>query len=102
MWEDILKRNTKIDEIFIKKYEDNEPNYFEKNCLSLITEIAEFLNETKCFKYWSIKNPDKDKLKEEYADALIMTLLNITEEEIKDACYKKQEIVEKRLSDDNY
>lgn len=30
MWEDILKRNTKIDEIFIKKYEDNEPNYFEK------------------------------------------------------------------------
>ena len=74
MWEDILKRNTKIDEIFIKKYEDNEPNYFEKNCLSLITEIAEFLNETKCFKYWSIKNPDKDKLKEEYADALIMTL----------------------------
>ena len=22
MWEDILKRNTKIDEIFIKKYED--------------------------------------------------------------------------------
>ena len=158
MWEDILKRNTKIDEIFIKKYEDNEPNYFEKNCLSLITEIAEFLNETKCFKYWSIKNPDKDKLKEEYADALIMTLsmfnylninlelvehsktsnileifnelfkdasnimnknilsvkkvfsnliyistlLNITEEVIKDACYKKQEIVEKRLSDDNY
>lgn len=158
MWEDILKRNTKIDEIFIKKYEDNEPNYFEKNCLSLITEIAEFLNETKCFKYWSIKNPDKDKLKEEYADALIMTLsmfnylninlelvehsktsnileifnelfkdasnimnkdtlsvkkvfsnliyistlLNITEEEIKYACYKKQEIVEKRLSDDNY
>lgn len=158
MWEDILKRNTKIDEIFIKKYEDNEPNYFEKNCLSLITEIAEFLNETKCFKYWSIKNPDKDKLKEEYADALIMTLsmfnylninlelvehsktsnileifnelfkdasnimnkdtlsvkkvfsnliyistlLNIPEEEIKDACYKKQEIVEKRLSDDNY
>ena len=158
MWEDILKRNTKIDEIFIKKYEDNEPNYFEKNCLSLITEIAEFLNETKCFKYWSIKNPDKDKLKEEYADALIMTLsmfnylninlelvehsktsnileifnelfkdasnimnkdtlsvkkvfsnliyistlLNITEEEIKDACYKIQKIVEKRLSDDNY
>lgn len=158
MWEDILKRNTKIDEIFIKKYEDNEPNYFEKNCLSLITEIAEFLNETKCFKYWSIKNPDKDKLKEEYADALIMTLsmfnylninlelvehsktsnileifnelfkdasnimnkdtlsvkkvfsnliyistlLNITEEEIKDVCYKKQKIVEKRLSDDNY
>ena len=146
MWEDILKRNTKIDEIFIKKYEDNEPNYFEKNCLSLITEIAEFLNETKCFKYWSIKNPDKDKLKEEYADALIMTLsmfnylninlelvehsktsnileifnelfkdasnimnkdtlsvkkvfsnliyistlLNITEEEIKDACYKNK------------
>ena len=44
MWEDILKRNTKIDEIFIKKYEDNEPNYFEKNCLSLITEIAELLN----------------------------------------------------------
>lgn len=32
----------------------------------------------------------------------ISTLLNITEEEIKDACYKKQEIVEKRLSDDNY
>ena len=123
MWEDILKRNTKIDEIFIKKYEDNEPNYFEKNCLSLISEIAEFLNETKCFKYWSIKNPDKDKLKEEYADALIMTLsmfnylninlelvehsktsniLEIFNELFKDACYKKQEIVEKRLSDDNY
>ncbi len=33
MWEDILKRNTKIDEIFIKKYEDNDQITSKKTVL---------------------------------------------------------------------
>ena len=40
--------------------------------LELIVEICEFANESKCFKYWTIKKPDRSLLLEEYADCLSM------------------------------
>ena len=39
--------------------------------LSLLVEMGEFCNETRCFKYWSNKGPSpKDVCLEEFADAL--------------------------------
>ena len=81
-------------------------NYLDIN-LELVehsktSNILEIFNEL--FKDASnIMNKDTLSVKKVFSNLIyISTLLNITEEEIKDACYKKQEIVEKRLSDDNY
>lgn len=54
-WENYYQKNKKLDEEFNSKYQENEPEFYEKNCIELLVEIGEFINETKCFKYWSIK-----------------------------------------------
>lgn len=73
MWKDIYKENKRLDVIFMSKYK-NEKMYYEKNCIELIVELSEFANETKCFKYWSVKSMDKEKALEEYADVITMSL----------------------------
>ena len=70
----IYQRNKELDHIFMKKYEEKEPLYFEKNCIEFLVEFGEFVNETKCFKYWSIKKPKMDDVYEELADCITMTL----------------------------
>lgn len=155
-WNKIFKINKSLDCIFMSKY-GSDANYYEKNAIELTVEIAELANETKCFKYWSNKSCDKEKVLEEYADAITMTLsfytifdyeleymnhydtdnilelfnvllkdstyifdknnkeliknifsnllylgklLEFSDEEIYDACYKKMKIVEERLNSD--
>lgn len=71
-WENYYQKNKKLDEEFNSKYQENEPEFYEKNCIELLIEIGEFINETKCFKYWSIKFPNKEKMLEELADCLNM------------------------------
>ena len=71
-WENFYQKNKKLDEEFNSKYQENEPEFYEKNCIELLVEIGEFINETKCFKYWSIKSPNKEKMLEELADCLNM------------------------------
>lgn len=70
----IYERNKELDHIFMQKYESQEPMYFEKNCIEFLVEFGEFVNETKCFKYWSIKEPKMDDILEEYADCITMNL----------------------------
>lgn len=83
---ELYELNKKLDEEFINRYKDTT-ELQEKNCLSLLTEIGELANETKVFKYWSIKEMDLEDTLEEFADILIMTLtfsnyLNVDIEEI--------------------
>ena len=70
----IYQRNKELDHIFMKKYEEKEPQYFEKNCIEFLVEFGEFVNETKCFKYWSIKKPKMEDVYEELADCITMIL----------------------------
>ena len=126
MWEDIYKENKRLDIIFMSKYKEDSKIY-EKNCIELMNEISEFANETKCFKYWSIKKMNKEKALEEYADVITMSLsfftilnvkleiiphtdtidvlylgdlFNFSDKEKYDACYKKMKIIEERLNSD--
>ena len=69
----ILKVNQELDKVFDEKY-STDKNYYNKNCIALLIELGEFINETKCFKYWSIKSPNMDNVLEEYADCITMTL----------------------------
>lgn len=44
---------------------------FHRRVLALLTELGEFANETRCFKYWSLKGPSpKERILDEYADGL--------------------------------
>lgn len=58
------------DEIAIKHNVSYETT-FKKRLLSLLVEIGELANETRCFKYWSNKGPSsKEIVMDEYADGL--------------------------------
>ena len=92
---EIYERNKKLDDIFMNKYSNIESKYYEKNCLELIVEICELANESKCFKYWTIKKPNKDELLEEYADSLLMVLYMFNTYNV-----GLLEIIEMDLSDD--
>lgn len=44
---------------------------FDRRLLALLVELSEFANESRCFKYWSLKGPGtKERLLDEYADGL--------------------------------
>ena len=73
-YNDIYNRNKKLDDIFMNKYMDTEDKLYEYNCLELIVELCELANESKCFKYWTVKKPDKELVLVEFADSLLMVL----------------------------
>lgn len=76
MWlEEVYEQNKKLDIEFIHKYGANLESMRDKNILSLLVEIGELANETRCFKYWSVKGPSpKEVILEEYADVVTMVL----------------------------
>ena len=73
MLNDVYKRNIELDQIFFEKY-GNDKKIFDMNCIEILVELGEFINETKCFKYWSIKKPNKEAMLDEYADVITMIL----------------------------
>ena len=56
----IYERNKELDHIFMKKYEAQEPLYFEKNCIEFLVEFGEFVNETKFEKLGVFKYSKED------------------------------------------
>lgn len=72
-WQEIYLENQKLDEIFESTYE-NVSDYYEKNCIEFLVELGEFVNESKVFKYWTIKKPNQENLLAEFADTITMTL----------------------------
>ena len=59
-------------DIYIQK-EHNETyeSTSHKRLLALLVELGEFANETRCFKFWSLKGPSaKEIVLDEYADGL--------------------------------
>ena len=70
---ELYERNKMLDNMFYSKYSSDKELY-EKNCLELIVELGELANESRCFKYWSIKKPNRELVLEEFADCLLMCL----------------------------
>ena len=69
-WNTIYEGNKKLDAIYDEKYGET----FKQNAIELLVELGEFINETKCFKYWTIKKPIKEKVLDEFADCITMKL----------------------------
>lgn len=77
----IYKETKYLDDLFALKYGMKNPEIIRKNRLELLVEFGELANETRCFKYWSVKQTgEKEKVLEEYIDCLFMILYfcNIT------------------------
>lgn len=72
-YQEVYDNNKKLDDAFIEKY-NQTIDYDKKNCIEFLVELGEFVNETKVFKYWSVKSPSKDKMLEEFADCMTMVL----------------------------
>ncbi|WP_153127453.1 dUTP diphosphatase [Peribacillus tepidiphilus] len=46
-------------------------NVTDKKILALLVELGELANETRCFKFWSVKGPaPREKILEEYVDGI--------------------------------
>ena len=101
-WENYYQKNKKLDEEFNSKYQENEPEFYEKNCIELLVEIGEFINETKYFKYWSIKSPNKEKMLEELADCLNMIFYFYGLLNIKITDFANTKIIKNRLNQINH
>ena len=72
----VYEENKILDDLFNVKYPQMSAEIFKKNALELMVEIGELANETRCFKYWSIKGPsDKTDILDEYADCILMVLM---------------------------
>lgn len=74
-WNKIYEKNSELDKIYLSKYLSSNNDIFEKNAIEFLVELGEFTNESKCFKYWTVKLPDKEKVLEEYADCITMLLV---------------------------
>ena len=70
---EVYQKNNILDKMFIDHY-GNTKEINDKNKMELLVELGEFANETRCFKFWSIKKPDYEKMMFEYADVVMMIL----------------------------
>ena len=67
----LYKKQKELDEEICLKHNVNYANTSTSRLIALLVEIGEFANETRAFKYWSLKGPSaKEVVLEEYVDAL--------------------------------
>ncbi|QTD41460.1 dUTP diphosphatase [Sporosarcina sp. Te-1] len=56
---------------FIQSNHEGHADLFTKKGLALLVELSELANETRCFKFWSHKEPSPDHIIiEEYVDSI--------------------------------
>ncbi len=66
-----LVKQAELDERIMQMHSQTRESTQRKRVLALLVEIAELANETRSFKYWSLKGAsEKDVLIEEYVDSL--------------------------------
>lgn len=81
----LFKLQNNLDERIVKEHNLHNKSLCSKKILALQVEISELANETCCFKFWSKKGPSsKEKILEEYVDALHFILSLGLEKEYSD------------------
>lgn len=61
----------RLDKRIIKKHGLKRKNLLDGKILALKVEIGELANETRCFKFWSVKPPSsREVILEEYVDGI--------------------------------
>ncbi|GGJ86080.1 hypothetical protein GCM10007063_05740 [Lentibacillus kapialis] len=63
-----------LDDKILEQHGLTESNLSVQKASALICELWECMNESKVFKYWSVKKPNRDELLEEYVDSIHFAL----------------------------
>ncbi|MFJ7753355.1 dUTP diphosphatase [Peribacillus muralis] len=67
----LLEMQAALDEHIQTKHDLNAENLVERKILALLVELGELANETRCFKFWSLKGPaEKETILAEYVDGI--------------------------------
>ncbi|MGE6375660.1 dUTP diphosphatase [Peribacillus muralis] len=67
----LLEMQTALDDHIQTKHDLNAENLVERKILALLVELGELANETRCFKFWSLKGPaEKETILAEYVDGI--------------------------------
>src|SRR5690606_36397479 len=69
-WQKLFSMQRELDERIIVEHQLTG-TYFLERLLALQVEVGELANETRCFKYWSLKPPaERAVILEEYVDGI--------------------------------
>ncbi|MEK3798111.1 dUTP diphosphatase [Peribacillus sp. FSL H8-0477] len=69
--EKLFKMQDALDRHIEEKHGLENTNLIEKKILALLVELGELANETRCFKFWSLKGPAaKESILAEYVDGV--------------------------------
>lgn len=67
----LFEMQRELDKRIETKHQLQNESLIERKLLALLVEIGELANETRCFKFWSVKSPsEKNIILEEYVDGL--------------------------------
>lgn len=69
--EKLYETQRELDQRIVEKHKLTEKNFLKDKVLALMVELGELANETRCFKFWSLKGPSESSvILEEYVDGL--------------------------------
>ncbi|WP_141431985.1 dUTP diphosphatase [Bacillus sp. 03113] len=69
--EKLFSMQKALDQHIEKKHNLQEENLFNRKVLALLVEIGELANETRCFKFWSVKpSSEQSVILEEFVDGV--------------------------------
>ncbi|SET44107.1 Dimeric dUTPase, all-alpha-NTP-PPase (MazG) superfamily [Oceanobacillus limi] len=70
-WSSLFSMQKKLDSYIEANHGLKEKNVFDDKYLALLVELGELANETRCFKFWSLKpSSSHDTILEEYVDGI--------------------------------
>ncbi|WP_208592292.1 dUTP diphosphatase [Gracilibacillus suaedae] len=70
-WQTLFDMQRELDNYILAQHDLKNENVFDKKVLALLVEVGELANETRCFKYWSVKPAsEKAVIAEEYVDGI--------------------------------
>ncbi|MCL7749805.1 dUTP diphosphatase [Halalkalibacter alkaliphilus] len=92
-----------LNDRIVQEHHLMDRDLFKEQLLAFVVEIAELANETRCFKYWSLKlSSERSVILEEYVDGLhfILTLgltLNFTSVTVKEYNQQRPSVTDQFL-----
>ncbi|MDN4072659.1 dUTP diphosphatase [Fictibacillus terranigra] len=74
-FKELFEMQNQLNERIVQEHALHNEDLYDKRLLALLVELGELANETRCFKYWSVKPPSSDSvILEEYVDGLHFVL----------------------------
>lgn len=69
--EELFIKQAELDKTILKQHGRDYASTVNERVLALLVELGELANETRCFKYWSLKQASpKEMVDEEYSDGI--------------------------------